>query len=100
MMEEHGLDALEHFGGLGGVRAGTNFEIDVWSGNAHLAEENVGELLVIVLTCVDENGFNFRMTAHLPDKWGDFGEVWTRSHDVEDFQRFAHSGYSGEARAV
>lgn len=41
--KENGLDAFEDFGGLRGVGARADFEIDVGRGNSHLAEENVGQ---------------------------------------------------------
>ncbi len=88
--EEDWLDASENFGGLRGVRAGADFEIDVGLGDAHLAEEDVGELFVIVLAGVNEDGVDFGMAAHFAEERSDFGEVGTGSDDVEDFEALGH----------
>ena len=88
--EKDRLDASENFGGLRGVGAGADFEIDVRLGNAHLAEEDIGELFVIVLASVNEDGLDFGMTAHFAEERSDFGEVGTGSDDVEDFQALGH----------
>src|SRR5216684_4040058 len=71
-LDENGFNALQDFGGLGGVRARTDFEIHVRRGDAHLAKENVGEFLVIVLASVDKDGFDFRMALHLMHEGGNF----------------------------
>jgi hypothetical protein len=88
--EKYGLDALEDFGGLRGVGAGSDFEVDVRLRDAHLAEEDIGEFLVVVLAGVDEDGIDFGMAAHFAEERSDFGEVGAGSHDVEDFERAAH----------
>ena len=90
MFEENGFDALEDFGGLGGVGAGADFEIDLRGRNAHLAKENVGEGFVIVLAGVDEDGIDFRMALHFAHQRSDFGEIGTGPYDVDDFQSAGH----------
>src|SRR5256885_6344335 len=42
----------QNFGGLRGVGARANLQIDIGRGNSHVAKENVRELLVIVLARV------------------------------------------------
>ena len=53
VFEQDGFDTLENFGGLDGMGAGADLEIDVRRGNAHLAEENIGERCVVMLAGVD-----------------------------------------------
>ncbi len=89
-LNENRFNALQDFGGLGGVGARTDFEIHVWRGDAHLTKENVGEFLVIVLAGVDKDGFDFRMTLHLVHEGGNFGEVRARPDNIQDFQALAH----------
>lgn len=88
-LNENGLDAFENFGGLRGMRAGTNLEIDVRRGNAHLPEENVGKSFVIMLAGVDKDRFDLRMALHLADERSDLGEIGAGAHDVDDFQAAA-----------
>ena len=88
--EEDGLDTLQDFGGLRGVRAGADFEIDVGRGNAHLAKENVGEFFVVVLAGVDEDGIDFGMALHLAHERRDFGEVGAGADDIQDFEALGH----------
>jgi hypothetical protein len=68
------------------MRPGTYFEVYMRGGNAHLAEENVGKFLVVVLAGVHQDGFNLRMTLHLMHQRRDFRQVGPRSDDVQDFQ--------------
>jgi len=59
-------------------------------GNAHLLQENIGDLLVVVLASVNEDGLDFRVGLHFAHEWGDFGEVRRRPDNIEDFQALAH----------
>src|SRR5580693_10782684 len=86
MLEQDGLDALEDFGGLHGVGTGADFQIDARRWDAHLAEENVGEGGVVMLTSVHEDGLNLRMALHLAHERRDFGEIGTCAHYVYDLQ--------------
>src|SRR5579863_2694787 len=95
MIEKNRLDTLEDFGGLDGMRAGADFEIDMRCGNAHLAKENVGKGFVVVLTGVDEDGFDLRMTLHLAHERRNFGEIGTGAYDVDDFQLAGHEFVKG-----
>lgn len=70
--------------------AGTDFEVDVRRGDAHLSEENVGKSGVVVLAGVDEEGLNLRMALHLADERGDLGKIGSRAYDVDDSQAVAH----------
>jgi hypothetical protein len=90
VLEKHGFDALKDFGRLGGVGAGTDLEIDVRRGDAHLLEEDVGEFFVVVLARVDEDGLDLGMALHFAHEGSDFGEVGARSDDIEDFYLLAH----------
>jgi len=95
MFDEDRLDALEDFRGLNGMRAGAHFKIDVRGGNAHLAEEDVGEGFVIVLASVDEDRFDLRMALHLAHERRNFGEIGTGAYDVDDFQLAGHEFVKG-----
>jgi len=80
------------------VGAGTNFQIHVRRGNAHLAEENVGEFFVVVLAGVDEDGFDFRVTLHLVHERRDFREIGAGSDDIQDFQGLGHRAFVSKDR--
>jgi len=73
--DQNWLDTLENFGGLGGVGAGTDFEIDVGGWNTHLTEKNVGKRFIVVLAGMDENGINLRMALHLANERSNFGRL-------------------------
>ena len=87
-LEEDGFDFAEDFGGLPGVGAGADLEIDVGLGDAHLAEEHVGKFFVVMLAGVNEDGIDFGMAAHFAEEWGDFNEIGASAYDVKD----AHGG--------
>src|SRR5258708_490790 len=89
-LDENRFNALQDLGGLGGVRARTDFEIDLRRGEAPLAKGNVGEFLVIVLAGVDKDSFDFGMALHLVHEGGNFREVRARPDNVQDFQALAH----------
>ena len=73
---------------MGGVRARADFEIDVRRGNAHLAEENVGERFVVVLASVDQNGIDHAgMALHFADQRSDFWKIGPGAYDIDDFKR-------------
>jgi hypothetical protein len=72
------------------VGAGAYFEIDVRRGNAHLAEENVGQSFVVMLAGVNEDRLDLRMALHLADERGNLGEIGTGAYYVDDFQPGAH----------
>ena len=59
-------------------------------GDAHLAEENVRELLVIVLAGMEEDGLNLWMALHFPHKRSDFRKIGACSDYIKDFQALAH----------
>jgi hypothetical protein len=90
LFEEDWFDAPEDFRRLLRMCPGTDSEINVWEGNAHLTKEDVREVFIVMLTCVDEQGLDFWMTLHLTEKGSDFGKIWTRSHDIQDFVASAH----------
>jgi len=69
---------------------GADFEIHLWRGDAHLAKENVGQLFIVVLAGMNEDGFDFRMALHLTHERGDFRKVGTRTDDIQDFQSLGH----------
>jgi hypothetical protein len=77
-LDKNGFDALQDFSGLRGVGAGADFQIYMGGRNAHLEEENVGQLFVVVLAGVDEDGFDFRMELHLAHEGRNFREVGAR----------------------
>jgi hypothetical protein len=86
VFEEHRFDTLEDFGCLPGMRAGTDLEVDVRGGDAHLAEENVGKSVVVVLAGVYQNGIDFSgMALHFADERGDFGEIGAGADNIDDF---------------
>jgi hypothetical protein len=72
------------------MRAGTDFALEVRRRNAHLAEKDVGKLFVVVLEGVNKDGFDFRMALHLAHERRDPGEIWARTHDIQDFGGRAH----------
>jgi len=90
MLEKNGLDTLEDFGGLNSVCAGAHFKIDSWRGNAHLAEEDIGEGFVVVLASVDEDRFDLRMALHFSHERSNLGEIGTGAYDIDDFQSAGH----------
>jgi len=91
--EENGLNALQDFCGLRGVRAGADFEIDVWRRNAHLAKENVGKFFVVVLAGVNEDGIDFGTALHLAHERRDFGEVGAGADDIQDSETLGHETF-------
>jgi len=97
-VQKNRLDPFQDFGGLRGVGARADFEVHVGLGYAHLAEENVGELIVVVLTGVDEDGLNLRMTLHLTHERSDFREVGAGADDIQDFQALAHGIFQDRLR--
>src|SRR5712692_10737017 len=96
--DQNRLNTLQNFGGLRGVRARANFEIDVRGGDAHLAKENVGQLLVIVLAGVNEDGLDFRVALHLMHERRNFRKVGARPYDIHDFQALAHGASVSNVR--
>ncbi len=90
MLDQDGLNTLEDFGGLDGMCAGADFEIDVRSGNTHLAKENVGEGCIVMLAGVDEDRLNLRMPLHFADERGNLWEIGACANDVDNFQAAAH----------
>ena len=91
--QENGLDTFQDLGSLRSVGAGTDFEVHVGRGDAHLAEENVGKLFVIVLAGVNEDGLDFGMPLHFAHKRGDFREIGAGADDTQDFQALAHGAF-------
>jgi hypothetical protein len=91
--EEDGLDTLQDFSGLRGMRTGADFEIDVGCGNAHLTEENVGKFFVVVLAGMDEDGIDFGMALHLAHERRDFGKVRAGADDIQDFELLGHERF-------
>jgi len=96
--DKNGLNTLQNFSGLRGVGAGADFQVHVRRRDAHLPEENVGELFVIVLAGVDEDGVNFRMELHLVHERRDFREVGARADDIEDFEALGHEVFVSSFR--
>jgi hypothetical protein len=90
VLEQNGLDALEDFGGLDGMGAGADFEINLGRGDAHLAEENVGKRGIVVLAGVDEDGFNLRVALHFAHERSDFGEIGASADNADDFKVVGH----------
>ncbi len=88
--DKDGLNALQDFGGLRSVGAGTDFEVHMGRGNTHLAEENVGKSFVVMLAGVNEDGLNFGMALHLTHERRDFREVGAGTDDIQDFEALAH----------
>jgi hypothetical protein len=91
--EENGFDTPQDFGGLRSVGAGADFEIDMGGGDAHLAEENVGKLFVVVLTRMDEDGVDFGMAVHFAHERRDFGEIGAGADDIQDFEALGHERF-------
>jgi hypothetical protein len=100
VFEQYGLDALENFSSLHGVRARTDFEIDERRGDAHLTEKNVGKGGVVMLTGVDEDGFNLWVALHLAHERRDFGEIGTCACYVYDFQWHGYERFTFESTIV
>jgi len=90
VIEKNGLDTLEDFGSLNSMSAGAHFKIDLRRGNAHLAEEDVGEGFVVVLASVDEDRFDLRVALHFAHERSNLGEIGTGAYDVDDFQLAGH----------
>jgi|SRR5579859_55655 len=89
-LEKDRLNALEDLGGLHRVRGGADLEIHGRRGNAHLAEENIGEGVVVVLAGMDQNGIDFfGMALHFAKQWRDFREIGAGAHDIDDFEATA-----------
>ena len=93
-LQKNGLDAFQDLGGLRSVGARADFEVYLGHGDAHLAEENVGKLFVVMLAGVNEEGFNLRMTLHFVHERGDFREVGAGADDIQDFQTLAHEVFA------
>ena len=85
LFEEDGLYAFKDFRSLLCVSTGTDSKINVRFGNAHLTKEDVRKVFIVMLTSVDEDGFDFWMTLHLANEGGDFGEIWTCAYNINDF---------------
>jgi len=94
VVQKNGLDAFQDLGGLRGVGAGADFEVYMGHGDAHLAEENVGKLFVVVLARVDEDGLNLRMTLHFVHERRDFRQVGAGADNIQDFQALAHEAFA------
>ena len=58
--------------------------------NTHLAEENVGELLVVMLAGVNEDGVDLRMALHFTHERRDFRKIGPGADDIRDFEALAH----------
>src|SRR5690242_7309110 len=84
--EQDGLDAFKDFGGLGGMGARADFEIDVRSRNPHLTKENVRESFVVMLAGVNEDGIDLGMALHFADEGRNLGQIGTGANDVDNFQ--------------
>jgi hypothetical protein len=99
-LDKNRLDALQNFSGLRGVGAGADFQIHVRRRNTHLAKENVGQLFVVVLAGVDEDGLDLWMALHLVHERRNFREIGARADDIQDFQVLGHerslSGFEGQ----
>ena len=89
-LQKNGLDAFQDLGGLRSVGAGADFEVYMGRGDAHLAEENVGEFFVVVLAGVNEDGLNLRVTLHFVHERGDLRKVGAGADDIQDFKALAH----------
>lgn len=68
----------------------------MWSGDAHLAEENVGEGFVVVLAGMDKDGLNLRMALHLADEWSDLREIGASADDIDNFQSHVRKRFEFE----
>ena len=75
------------------MRAGADFEIDVRRRNTHLTKENVGELFVVMLAGVNEDGIDFGMSLHFAHERRDFGEIGAGTDDVQDFEALGHERF-------
>jgi len=84
--EQDGLDAFKDFGGLGGMGARADFEIDVRSRNPHLTKENVRESFVVMLAGVNEDGIDLGMALHFADERRNLGKIGAGANDVDNFQ--------------
>ena len=60
-------------------------------GDTHLAEENVRELFVIVLSGMDKDRLNLRAALHFAHERCDLREIGTRPDDINDFQALAQA---------
>lgn len=75
------------FGGLFGVGAGTDLQVDIRPGHAQVDEEGAAHLLVVVLAGVDQEMVNpFGIPVHGLDDRGHFHEVRASTNDVKYFQ--------------
>ena len=90
MFEQYRFDALEDLGGLHGMGAGAELEIDVRRGNAHLAEENIGKGGVVVLAGVHQDGIDLRVALHFAHERRNLREIGTCTYDVDNFHWGAH----------
>jgi len=72
--------------------AGAYFKINVGRGYAHLFEEDIGKLFVIVLTSVDEDGLDFRVALHFAHQ----GAILGRLGALRRYSEFLDFGSLGK----
>ena len=64
LVEQNRLDALQDLGRLPGMGARPDVQIDVRLGDAHLAEEDGGERLIVMLAGVDQQRADLGVRPH------------------------------------
>ncbi len=93
---EHGSFEADHdLRRLCRVRSGTDFEADIRPGDVELFEEDVRQIGVVVLPCVDESLANAGVLPQRTNDRGDFHEVGPGTDHVKKML-FHGSCYDGE----
>ena len=80
----HRLKAGDDFGGLAGVAAGTDAQVQVRSGHIQLLEENVRHVRVIVLPGVDQSLARSVVPGQCRQYGSYFHEVGTSAYNVQN----------------
>jgi hypothetical protein len=72
------------------VRPRAYSKIDVRRLDLHLAEKNIGELLIVVLTRMDQDALDLFMALHLAQEGSYFDEIGPGTDHVQYLDRMSH----------
>ena len=81
------------------MRAGANFSVEIWRGNAHLAKEHIGKFLVVMLTGMHKDGLDGDVLAHFTHERRDLHQIRSCTNNIENRQRIEHLALTGASIA-
>ncbi len=91
MFQKLRLKALHHLGGLPGVAAGTDAQVNVRLRQLEILEENFGHVGVIMLPGMHQYGLKGSgVLFHLFVDGGDLHKIRSCPDDIQDFELHAH----------